>query len=455
LALPRAAEPLVASFSVAFSRPSFQRFVVLFVGAILAGGRHTVTACLRAALTLAHGHASSYHRLFSRARWSLWPLAHVLAAAVLELVPPNQSVRVVVDDTTAMHKGKNVYGKAKHHDACRSTHSHMVWVWGHKWVVLAVLVKFPFASRAWALPVLMALYRPRELNEKEGRRHKTPLDLGRQLAAALIHWFPQRRFILLGDGGFASHDLARFCFGHRRRLSLVSRLHPRANLYDPPPARKPGQGGRPRVKGRKRSAPADVVDRTPQRQRVHATVNWYGGARRKVQLVSGTAHWYRGGGGLVPIRWVFVHDLDGTHRDQYFYSTEVDLKPQEIVSLYTGRWSIEVTFQEAKFHLGLETTRQRVEKSVQRAFPCLLGLFSVVSLIYARHVGRRKPAVDPAPWYHKAEPTFSNAMSRVRRLLWTETVLEYLDSGHDFSKLPPKIRNTILEHLTRIFHPIL
>src|SRR5947209_129593 len=139
LTLPRAAEPLVDSFSVAFSRPSFQRFVVLFVGAVLAAGRRTVTGCLRAAQSLARGHASSYHRLFSKARWSLWPLAYVLAAAVLELVPRKRTVRVVVDDTTAMHKGKCVYGKGAHHDACRSTHSHRVWVWGHKWVVLAVL----------------------------------------------------------------------------------------------------------------------------------------------------------------------------------------------------------------------------------------------------------------------------------------------------------------------------
>src|SRR5205823_3892453 len=122
-------------------------------------------------------------------------------------------------------KGRNVYGKGRHRDALRSTHSHTVWVWGHKWVVLAVLVRFPFAPRRrWALPVLAALYRPEGLNQKEGRRHKTPADLARQLMAVLVHWFPARRFILLGDGGFASHDLARFCHRHRRRVTLVSLL---------------------------------------------------------------------------------------------------------------------------------------------------------------------------------------------------------------------------------------
>lgn len=158
-------------------------------------------------------------------------------------------------------------------------------------------VRFGFASRPWALPVLVALYRPRELNERDGRRHKTPIDLARQLVAALIHWFPERRFILLGDGGYASHELARFCHRHRRRVTLVALFHPRANLYDPPPARRKGRPGRPRVKGDKRPAPREVV---AEAKRKRATVSWYGGKRRRVEFVSETSHWYKAGGGLVP-----------------------------------------------------------------------------------------------------------------------------------------------------------
>ena len=104
-----------------------------------------------AAGPLASGHWSDYHRVFCRAPWSCWRLGEVLAAMVLELVPAGAPVVVTVDDTTPQHRGEHVYGKGKHHDACRSTHSHVVWVWGRKWVVLAVNVKFPFASRPWAL----------------------------------------------------------------------------------------------------------------------------------------------------------------------------------------------------------------------------------------------------------------------------------------------------------------
>src|SRR5215210_2211092 len=229
--LPRAAEPLLSRLSIAFTPRTFQRVLLLFVGSVLALRRHTVTGALWAARALdgGAGHFTDYHRVFSRARLSLWPLGKVLAAMVLELVPADEPAVCPVDDTTPQHKGKHVYGKGRHRDNCRSTRSHTVWVFGHKWVVLAVNVKFIFASRPWALPVLAALYRPKELNEREGRRHKTPIDLARQLVAALVHWFPERRFILLGDGGYASHELARFCHRHRRRVTLVALFHPRAN----------------------------------------------------------------------------------------------------------------------------------------------------------------------------------------------------------------------------------
>src|SRR3990170_7833112 len=327
LPLPSAAEPLVNRFSVAFSDRIFQRVVVLMVGAILTMGRHTVTNILWTVRSIADGHFSSYHRVFSRASWSLWPLGKVLAMAVLRLIPEDQPVVVAGDDTVAQHRGAKVYGKAKHRDGVRSSHSMIVWKWGHKWVVLAIVVQLPFTSRRWALPVLCALYRSPEQNRAEGRRHKTPAQLARQLMAVLIHWFPRRKFVFLGDGGFGSHELARFFYRHRRHAALVSRFHPDANLYALPPQRK-ARTGRPRLKGRKLPSPRQTVARRRRGRR--ATVTWYGGTKRRVELISDVGQWYRTGQGLVPVRWVHVHDLEGTHprgRDDWVYSTDPTLSP--------------------------------------------------------------------------------------------------------------------------------
>jgi len=446
LSLPSAAESLVMSFSVAFTEPTFQRVLPLCVAAILARGRRTVTGMLGAVQGLITGHPSTYHRVFSRAVWSLWPLGKVLARAILAWIAPEAPVIISVDDTTAQHCGKHVYGKGCHHDAVRSSHSHIVWRWGHRWVVLAISVKFPFARRPWALPVLAALYKPEPLDRAEGHRHKTAIDLARQLMAVLIHWFPARKFFLLGDGGYASHALARFCNRHRRHVTLVSRFHGNANLYEAPPPRRRGRKGRPRIKGRKLPAPRDLV---AQRRLRATTVTWYGGANRQVNLTSAIGHWYKAGCGLVPVRWVFVRDAQGTHRDEYFFTTDLTLSAEQIASLYTARWSIETTFQEIRAHLGFETPRQRVATSVLRTAPCLLGLFSVVCLIFAEHAKHHTIRIRRTPWYHKTEPTFSDAIAEVRRLFWTETIFKGSSQHDAFTKLPPELTRMLLDCLCR------
>jgi hypothetical protein len=431
------------SFSVAFTKPTFGRAILLMVGMIIALRQRTVTAALWVLRGVAPGHPSIYHRIFSRATWSLWPLGRILATVILSQMPPDEPILVPMDDTTAQHRGKCVYGKGCHHDAVRSAHKHVVFRWGHRWVVLAISVKWPFTWRRWALPVLVALYRPESLDQAEGRQHKTAPDLARQLMAVLIHWFPQRKFIFLGDGGYASHALAQSCHRHHRHATLVSRFHGDARLYAPTPKRRKGIG-RPPQKGRKLPTPEQVVARQPL---TPITVQWYGGGTRRVGVVSGTGLWYKAGAGVVPIRWVFVRDLQGTHRDEYFYSTDPLLTAQQIVSWFTARWPIETTFQEVRAHLGFETTRQHVARSVLRMAPCLLGLFSVICLIYAQHVKSHRTGIRHTLWYAKEEPTFSDAITTVRRLLWQQILLQQPSYRNAFQKLPPKIRTWVLDQL--------
>jgi hypothetical protein len=184
-------------------------------------------------------------------------------------------------------------------------------------------------------------------------------------------------------------------------------------------------------------------------RRTKATVSWYGGGQRRVEWVSGTGHWYKAGYGLVPIRWVFVHDLQGTHRDEYFYTTDTSLRPEQIISWFTARWPIETTFQEVRAHLGFETTRQRVANSVLRTGPCLLGLFSLVSLVFAEHVRRHRVHPMATEWYEKSELTFSDAIATVRRLFWEHSVFEKPADHDAFEKLPARLRCLLLDQLSR------
>ena len=109
---------------------------------------------------------------------------------------------------------------------------------------------------------------------------------------------------------------------------------------------------------------------------------WYGGGRREVGVTTGTGHWYKAGEGLVPIAWVFVKDRTGTHRDEYFFSTDTAMTAAAMIEAYAGRWNLETTFQEARCLLGLESTRGWCRRTVLRAAPCLFGLYTVVALLY-------------------------------------------------------------------------
>jgi hypothetical protein len=441
--IPPVAEKILGPVSLAFTRPTAARFLLVVIGLILTFGRRTVTGVLWTMRIWIGGHYSTYHRLFSRARWSLWTLGRILATLIIETLKPNEEIVVVIDDTTAGHRGKRVYGKGCHHDAVRSTHTHLVWRWGHRWIVLAICVRWPFVSRPWALPVLMALYKSQELNLAETHRHKTATLLARQLVATLIHWFPGRKFIVLGDGGYASHEFAGFFQRHGSQVTLVSRFHPDAALHDPPPSRRK-TNGRPRTKGNKLPRPSDEVRK---QMPMPATVRWYGGSPRKVELVSGTGLWYKTGQGLVAVRWVFVRDKQGTHRDEYFYTTDPSLTPERIVSLFTARWSIETTFQEMRTHLGFETTKQWTKQSVLRMAPLLLGLFSVISLIYARDRQSHRVRIRATPWYVKTEPTFSDAIATVRRLFWEEILFKHPCFHEPVQKLSARFRQLLLERL--------
>jgi hypothetical protein len=439
--LPTPARSLFDALAGSFTRPTFLRVVVLALAALLTVGQRTVCNLLRTLGALAPGHPSSYHRVFSRRRWSGWRLAQGLADWVFDhLVPPGR-VLLAGDDTVDGHKGAHVFGKGCHRDPVRSTHSWTVFRWGHKWVVLAVLVRFPFTRRLWALPLLVALYRTETDNAQAGRRHKTPARLLQQLCCVLLRWFRQRRFVLSGDGNYGTHALARFASRRRSRLTLVSKFYPDASLYEPPPAY--AGHGRPRVRGAKLPPPQQVVASAARRR---LQVAWYGGGRRAVETVSGTGGWYQAGQGLVAVRWVFVHDLTGHHRDEYFFTTAVTMTVAAVIEAYVGRWNEETTFQEMRSYLGLETTRGWKERTVLRMAPCLFGLYTVVAALYSQ-LPKRYAGVCAVRWAGKQDVTFSDAITAVRRWLWQQWVFTLPGYQPVFEKLAQPFRTLLLHAL--------
>ena len=341
------------------------------------------------------------------------------------------------------HPGRNVWGKAKHRDAVRSSHSLTKWIWGHKWVVLAVTVRFPWTNRPWALPVLCVLYTPPEVMRRLGRKHRTTGELARILTRRMLGWFPERRFVLTGDGQYSTHEMTRFAHAYRTQLTFVGRFYGNANLYDPRP--EYFGTGRPRVKGERQPKPEELAQTKRGRK---TQVAWYGGGERQVKLVRGQGHWYKPSFGLVPVSFVYVEDMEGTHRPEYFYSSDPSWSGSAIVGSYVSRWAIEVTFWECKVRLGLGSPRRFSRLAVERVEPWLMSLYSLVSLIYHQHQTTHSVTIPSWPWYEKSQPTFSTALSEVRRLIWNEWAFEQPQYVGAVKKLPHDFRDYLLKRLT-------
>lgn len=447
--LPERARAVFDPLEPAFTRPAYSRFVLLALAAILVLGGRTIANLLRCLGALAPGHPSSFHRVFSRDRWRSLVLARRYIHGVLARFVPRGPIELAGDDTVTEHPGPKVYGKGCHRDPVRSTHSFTAFRWGHKWVVLTVLVPVPWATRRWALPLMIALYLPPPEEDqpkpKKGQHqwsHKTPSQLLQQMLRVLMRWCPDRQFLCAADGDYATHELAEFAMQSAGRLTFISKFYKDANLVAPAPAYS-GKG-RPRVKGKKVAEPAQVVGDTPKRQELD--VAWYGGGRRRVEVVTGSGLWYRSGKPLVPVRWVFVHDRTGTHRDEYFFTTDVAMNPAEVIEMYTGRWNIETMFQEARSYLGLETTRGWSWNTVRRGGPCLFSLYTVVAWLYAE-LPTRYAGVRVVDWPGKHDVTFSDAITAVRRWLWVEWVFTIPGHREAFSKLRAPFRQILLKGL--------
>jgi hypothetical protein len=216
---------------------------------------------------------------------------------------------------------------------------------------------------------------------------------------------------------------------------MITRLRLDAALYDPAPPRQPGKKGAPRKKGaRQPSLTARLADPTTVWEQL--SVAWYGGTRRMVELATGTAVWYHGGLPAVPLRWVLIRDPLGKFDPQALLSTDLSVAAQQIVEWFVLRWQLEVRFEEARAHLGIETQRQWSDLAIVRTTPALLGLFSLITLFAHELLQGQELAVRQAAWYHKELPTFSDTLALVRQQLWPVSISWMSDAKPDVVIIP-------------------
>ena len=169
----------------------------------------------------------------------------------------------------------------------------------------------------------------------------------------------------------------------------------------------------------------------------------YGTGARRGEIVAATAVGYPTGRLPVPVRGALSRDPHGKVDPQTLLGTDLNVAPEQILAGFVQRWQREVTCEQARRHHGGDTPRQGSALAIRRTLPALRGRFSLVPRFTQPSVSRRAVRVRQAAWYHKAQPTFADALALVRRELWTYQTFRLSADASDTMK----ISRALLQHL--------
>jgi hypothetical protein len=424
---------LLQPFAFAMTAPTFANFVLLVPGWLFAS-RRTVTGMIVAAGLQQTKHHARFHRIFAAAAWCRDEVGLGLLALLRPLL--GATIFLALDDTLARKRGLKIFGVSMHHDPLLSSRKTTITNWGHSWVSLGVLLPCPLGSgRTFCLPLLFRLY----LSEAKARKAQRPHRTRPQLAVALLQRlgtaYPEQRFHVVADSSYGGESV----LGQLpANCDLTSRLVLNARLQALPPARPPGQKGRPRKRGARLPSPEQLLGGRCRR----LPLALYG-RRDRVRLAEQTACVYKVPGRL--LRVVAVAPLTGGRPKQAFYSTCHEATAVQVLTWYAQRWSIEVAFHDGKQQLGFEEPQGWTEGAVERTAPVALLLHSLVVLWFVRDGHQHYTPVD-RPWYRsKTQPSFADMLATLKRLSLEQSISEQVPTDHRLEN--PQRTRKLMEQL--------
>jgi hypothetical protein len=377
--------PIVDELRPAFTQPSYGTGCELLLAWIMCLGKHT----LRRAAEHAHAdrvpdHSQrhgldTYYNFFERSAWTAQGLAHRVGVLILTRLQFFGAITLLVDDTLAHKRGKSVWGLGWFRDAVASTQKRVATASGHNWVVLAIAVCVPFTQvPILALPLLARLH-------LSGKGQPSCADLAREMLGEVLTWWPERRFVLVGDGAYATKGL----LGDLdERVTFVGRLRGDAAVYDPRvPVAKKGQRGAKAKKGPRLPKPKEAAAKADRKRTTTGDWVWQDvavavyGCTRSLKALAYEVVWptvlgYR------TIQVVVVRDPSGRMRDCYLFTTDLKATRSWVITLFAWRWAIEVLFRASKQVMDIEAPQHWSQESVEKLAPWVWSMQSVVMVWY-------------------------------------------------------------------------
>jgi hypothetical protein len=411
---------IIAPFAILFSSPVWSNAITLFIGAILCRGKRTVCAALRVMGLSQATNFAKYHHVLNRVDWSLLSASRILLNLIVRIVGEDKAVNLFIDETLERRKGPKIKAKGYYRDSVRSSKKTVVKSSGLKWLTLALSWRFPFSERYFALPFMTVLEPSAKSDKIAKKRHKTTLQWTIQMIIKVGRWLKYTPINVIGDGGFACGELAWLCL--KLKIGLITRLKMNAGLYDFPPIDEPGKRGRKKTKGAKLFNFKEMIE-MPDLGWKEIIVEGYGKKKKVLKYISSVSLWGVDGFHPVPIKWVLAVDPEGELDPLPLMSTDLDISPEKIIALYIQRWNLEVTYEEVREHLGVETQRQWSDKAIARTTPILMGLYTIVCLICNRLQEERPIEVAQTAWHEKKDATFSDLLKTVRKILWKDNLI--------------------------------
>ena len=439
---------VLAAFAPIFTRPTWKNINTLFIGAILCRGARRITSILRVMGLSEVKNFSKYHRVLSRAKWDGLAASKIIFGLLIKLLPHDWPIIIAVDETLERRRGKKIKAKGAYRDAVASSQSRVIICFGLKWECMTLIVPLPWCKRPWALPFMVILSPSKKSDEAAGKRHKTSIDWTIQMVLCVSRWLNCAPWILVGDGAYACMALAKSCV--KSGAALVSRLRLDAQLYKFPDAAPAGQRGRKRVKGKRIRLKELLTDSSQVWQTL--TVKWYGGEQRSIDCLTFECLWYHAGELPLKLRIVLVRTPDGKNEAETFFSTNVANSPTQIIEWFVLRWNIEVTFEETRAHLGIETQRQWSDQAIARSTPLLMALFSILVLIAIKmHATKKLVVQETTSWYDKkGELTLADIVIIIRKSVWVKmyfSMSKNHEKNTDFLEITKKNANLLIYQL--------
>ena len=390
-------DPILQCLMPAFTQPSFQTHIEVFVGWVMCLSKRTeyaVFRTIRADTPISRKKRHPFDRFYnfsSRSAWSVHDLAHQVAVAIVVRLNPCGLLYLVVDDTLLHKRGKHVYGLGWFRDAVASTAKRVATASGNHWVVVGLAIRIPGTNKIYCLPIHARLH-------LAGKNRPSEATLAKQMLQDILAWFPDRKLVFIGDGAYSAKNL----LGELNpRVTYVGVMRADAAIYDPLlPKQLKSKRGRKPEKGPRLPNPKEAIKKADRNrsgsgrwvwQTVEATAY---GVTRELQVVSYQAVWPKVLG-LVPILVVLVRDPLGKFQDKYLFTSDLDADLGWVIATFSRRWSIEVAFKSSKQVMQIQAPRHWCQESIEKLSPWVWLMQSVISLWYITD-GRKLPQARAA-----------------------------------------------------------